>query len=215
METVLSFDVGGTYVRAGLFDKNAQLVRYVFQPSPAPDIKENKAEISAEAWWRAVCELAKELFRERENHIADVMGICVSSVTRTQFFLDENGTPLRPAIIWLDGRATAQADYLKETLQRMKEKNETADLGLINAYHPLSRIMWVKEKEPDVFTKTRWVLQPKDYVNYKLTEVVAGDLISSFAWAGMNKASTVVKVVARIKTENQFFFLIFFPPLLL
>ena len=73
METVLPFDIGGTSIRAGLFDRYAQPVKQVFRSSPPAEIKENAAEISAEAWWSAIFELAKELFSEKENNIAAVI----------------------------------------------------------------------------------------------------------------------------------------------
>ncbi len=179
METVLTFDIGGTAMRAGLFDTHAKLLKQVLRPSPSQKIKENAAEIFADAWWQTLCELVEELFHDPKIRIADVKGICISGVTRTQIFMDQDGNALRPAITWLDGRATEQAGRLNDRIQCLEPGNAPADQTRINAYHPLARFLWVKEQEPEVYRQTRWVLQPKDYVNYKLTGVAAGDLISS------------------------------------
>jgi xylulokinase len=179
METVLTFDIGGTSIRAGLFDRYAQVINQASRPSPPQWIKENAAEIPADDWWQAVCELTRVLFNEKESHTGDVKGICISGMTRSQIFLDRNGKPLRPAITWQDGRATAEAGRLKEVLQSLESGVTAGDSNPVNAYHPLVRLLWVKANEPEVYRLTQWVLQPKDYVNYKLTGIAAGDLISS------------------------------------
>ena len=69
-----------------------------------------------------------------------------------------------------------QAEKLVHAGAQLGSKGKT--FGPLNAFHTLARLLWVKENEPDVFAKLHVVLEPKDYLNYRLTGAYGGDLIS-------------------------------------
>lgn len=179
MDAILTFDLGGSSLRAALFDTKATLLKMVSCPVNNARGMLEQAEADPEVWWMALGALASELLEDKICAQAKICGIAITGITRTQIFLDTAGKVLRPAITWRDGRATAQAKRLQEMIKSSESYRTLGDHSPLSAYHPLARLLWVKEHEPTIMKQTRWVLQPKDFFNFRLTNMAAGDLISS------------------------------------
>ena len=81
--------------------------------------------------------------------------------------LDEKGEVLRKSIIWCDQRTAAEVDEMNEKLGREKLIEITANPALTG--WTAAKILWVKNNEPDIFSKCCHILLPKDYIRYKLT----------------------------------------------
>jgi xylulokinase len=176
INSVLTFDVGGSSIRAGIFNFKGELLKMMSCPMDTVVSESDWVEVDPEIWWASICTLASDLLSETETTI---MGIAISGIARTQIFLDANGNVLRPAMMFRDGRATKEAAHLSEIIESLEMVQRFGGNSPISAFHPVARIMWVKYNEPDILEKTCWVLQPKDYLNYKLTGAAGGDIISS------------------------------------
>ena len=81
---------------------------------------------------------------------------------------------LRPALIWCDQRTQPQCDWLTETIGFERLIELTANPALPN--FTLTKLLWVRDHEPEIFAKIRHVLCPKDYVRYRLTGEFAMDM---------------------------------------
>ena len=81
--------------------------------------------------------------------------------------LDENCEVLRPSIIWCDQRTGKECNELTEKLTREKLIEITANPALTG--FTASKILWVKNTEPEIFEKCRHILLPKDYLRFRLT----------------------------------------------
>jgi xylulokinase len=167
MQTVLAIDLGGTSLRAALVLPDGQAVALAARGHRIGD------EANPADWWRALGEVLAEL-PDAEVANAEVAGIGLCGFTRTQVLTDAAGTPLRPALCFTDGRATAEAAALAESIG----DGWTA----MTAYHPLARLAWVARHEPAVLAATRHVLQPKDWLALRLTGRATCDRIGN-AWA--------------------------------
>jgi xylulokinase len=88
--------------------------------------------------------------------------------------LDEAGAVLRPSLIWCDTRTQPQCDWLTEKIGYEKLIELTCNPALPN--FTLTKLLWVKEHEPEIFAKTRHIMCPKDYVRYRLTGEFAIDV---------------------------------------
>lgn len=86
----------------------------------------------------------------------------------------ESDELIRPAILWNDTRTGTQVEYLNETIGQDKITDYTGNIAFAGFTAP--KILWVKEHEPDNFKKIKYVMLPKDYLNYKLTKILATDL---------------------------------------
>jgi xylulokinase len=88
--------------------------------------------------------------------------------------LNEDGQVLRPALIWCDTRTQPQCDWLTEKIGYERLIELTCNPALPN--FTVTKILWVKEHEPEIFEKIRHIMCPKDYVRYRLTGEFAIDV---------------------------------------
>jgi xylulokinase len=88
--------------------------------------------------------------------------------------LDEKGAVLRPALIWCDTRTQPECDWLTEKIGYERLIELTCNPALPN--FTLTKLLWVKTHQPEIFLKIRHVMCPKDYVRYRLTGEFAIDV---------------------------------------
>lgn len=171
-------DVGTGGTRAVLVDERGQLIASASSEhqafrTPHP----GWAEQDPEDWWRAAQEAIREV-------LGAAKGVHVSAVGLTgqmhgAVMLDKDGKVLRPSLIWCDQRTGPQCDWLHEqfgggSVGREKLIELTANPALPN--FTLTRLLWVKEHEPEIFSRIAHILCPKDYVRFRLTGAYAMDV---------------------------------------
>ena len=172
MNVVLACDLGGSSFRAALIDdRGTTLVEHAV-PGPALNDHLGRSEVTAQAWWAQLVEAAARLAEQAPELFATVRGIAICGVTRTQVFLGHDGHKLRPAMTWKDARSDSIAARLRETLA------DHPEAARINAFHPLARLAWLAENEPENARALACVLEPKDYLNFCLTGQRASDPVS-------------------------------------
>lgn len=145
MMVVLGIDVGTGGVRAVAVDEAGTLVAEA-EAGLVSDRHEGAAhEQEPGDWWAGVCKVSR---------LGDfeVAGVAVTSTSGTLVLADACGSPVRPAILYDDGRSAAVG----------------AALG-VNASFSLAKAAWVRECEPEVWRRTRWILHPADWLTGKLT----------------------------------------------
>ncbi|ANQ53933.1 carbohydrate kinase [Thermosipho sp. 1063] len=168
MNYAISIDCGTQSLRALLFDENGKLhdiekITYVPYFSTKPGLAEQDVEI----YWNALSSSVKRLKERNKGKFSKVLGVSITTQRDTIVFVDKEGKPLRPAIIWLDQRKASQKNVLNFienigfSIIRMKK---TA----LRIYRR-SRPNWVMENEPDVWKKTHKILLLSGYLLYKLT----------------------------------------------
>ena len=178
MSVVLACDLGGSSFRAALIDRRGATLAQSTVAAPAghDGLAADGAavsEIAPSAWWSALVAAGAELARSEPALFAQVEAVAICGVTRTQVFLDRTGTPLRPAITWKDTRAAGAAARLKSVIDALHPEQ-----AALNAFHPLARLAWLREAEPAAFAALGCVLEPKDYLNFRLTGRRASDPVS-------------------------------------
>ncbi|HEV7339533.1 MAG TPA: FGGY-family carbohydrate kinase [Bosea sp. (in: a-proteobacteria)] len=173
MSVVLACDLGGTSFRAALVDAQGRIRAQSAIPGPVSVDAAGASEIEADAWWRLLIEACSGLVREAPELFDAVEAVAICGVTRTQVFIGRDGRPLRPAMTWKDTRSESAVVRLRERLDPAHP--ETA---AINAFHPLARLAWLGEAEPDTVRGLATVLEPKDYLNFRLTGRQASDPVS-------------------------------------
>ena len=82
-------------------------------------------------------------------------------------FLDENHRVLRKAILWNDTRTTKQCRQIEELVGKEDLHQEACNPALEGFTAP--KVFWVRENEPSIYAKTRWIILPKDYIRYRIT----------------------------------------------
>lgn len=173
MSIVLACDLGGTSFRAALVDDGGRVHAQCALAGPSSDDRAGGSEIDPDAWWQILIEAGAGLSHEAPELFARVEAVAICGVTRTQIFLGRDGRSLRPAMTWKDTRSEAVAARLRERLDPAHPES-----AAINAFHPLARLAWLREAEPESFAELACVLEPKDYLNFRLTGRQASDPIS-------------------------------------
>jgi xylulokinase len=107
--------------------------------------------------------------------VADAVAcIGLSGQMHGAVLLDAGGEVLRPSIIWCDQRTEAECRWLDETIGRARLLQFTSNPALTN--FTLTKLLWVRRHEPEVWGRVRHVLLPKDYVRFRLSGEYAIDV---------------------------------------
>ncbi|AOO79134.1 xylulokinase [Bosea vaviloviae] len=173
MSVVLACDLGGTSFRAALVDAQGVTLAESMILGPASLDQMGWSEIEPTAWWQILIEACSAIAKAQPALFSHVQAVAICGVTRTQVFLGRDGEPLRPAMTWKDTRSEAAATRLR---QRLGDAHPES--ARINAFHPLARLAWLREEEEATFLSLGSVLEPKDYLNFRLTGRQAGDPVS-------------------------------------
>ena len=126
------------------------------------------SEQDPEDWWRGAAEVLEEL------DAASAAGIGLSGQMHGLVALDAADRPLRPAILWNDGRTQAQCDEIEERIGFERLVELTGNRALAGFTAP--KLLWLAEHEPEVYGRIAHILLPKDYVRLKLTDEHAIDV---------------------------------------
>lgn len=162
MKYLLGIDVGTTSLKAALFDENAVCVKSVTKDYTL-ETKGDRVEFESSEYVRLTKEAISEISKD-----FSIYALSIDTQCETLILTDEAGKPLRNAIVWLDNRAAEQAEKIKEHFGE-KKVYEVTGQPEITATWPSSKLLWVKENEPDIFEKTKKVFLLEDYLLYALT----------------------------------------------
>ncbi len=164
---LIAHDLGTSGNKASLHDETGRLLAAVTVGYPTRYAADTTSEQDPQDWWRAVVAATRALLADGPVRADQVRGLCVSGQMMGAVLLDGAGAPVRPAMIWSDQRATAQAAQLESAI------GTTAGYQLTGhrfaATYTLPKLMWVRDNEPQVWAATRAVCVAKDYVNLLLT----------------------------------------------
>lgn len=165
---VIGLDAGTTCFKAGLYDRDLQTVAFASETYDLTYTPEGFIECNPDTYWDITCRLVRRLLEESGVSPAQVQGLSISSQGETLIFLDENGRPLRPAIVWTDARAAAEKDRLREQFPDPVLFEVTGQREMTAGW-PAAKWLWVREHEPQVAAKTRHLLLLGDYLAYRFT----------------------------------------------
>jgi len=118
-------------------------------------------------WWRA-CGLAVKKALERSGvRREEIACVGFSGQMHGAVLLDAAGEVVRPALIWCDQRTEKQSRELSEKFGTDRLIQLTCNPPLTN--FTLTKLLWVRENEPELWSRVRHIMLPKDYVRFRLT----------------------------------------------
>ena len=162
MANLLGVDVGTTSAKMVLFDENGNVLKSVSKEYSL-ETKGDTVELDPEKYWQMFSEGYAEI---KSEYTVDALS--VDTQCETLIVADESGTPLYNAIVWLDNRATLQAEKISERFGT-KTVYEVTGQPEITATWPACKLMWLRENEPEVFAKTKKIFLLEDFLLYRLT----------------------------------------------
>src|SRR3984885_3519304 len=172
---LLGIDVGTGGTRAVLIDRAGKVLgSFASEHAPIHSEHIGWAEQDPEDWWRAAREAIAGAMAASGLTGAEIEAVGLTGQMHGCVMLDANGKVLRPALIWCDQRTQPQCDWLTEKIGFERLIKLTCNPALPN--FTLTKLLWVREHQPDIFAKIAHVLCPKDYVRYRLTGEFAMDM---------------------------------------
>lgn len=158
----LGIDFGTTSVKAVLFDEKLNEIA-----TASEDYKVNASgnivELPAEKYWSLLQNALGTI-----GNKSSIDCLAIDTQCETLILTDEDGNPVRDAIVWLDNRATGEAEIIEKHFGR-KKVYEITGQPEVTATWPACKLLWVKRNEPEVWAKTKKIFLLEDYLLYKLT----------------------------------------------
>jgi xylulokinase len=171
----LGIDVGTGGTRAILIDRDGKVIASSSsEHAPIHSEHIGWAEQNPEDWWRAAKTAITGALASANAPGSQIEAIGLTGQMHGCVMLDAAGEVLRPALIWCDQRTQPQCDWLTEKIGFDRLIELTCNPALPN--FTLTKLLWVREHEPEIFARIAHVLCPKDYVRYRLTGEFAMDM---------------------------------------
>lgn len=161
----IGIDIGTSAVKFVLVDAAQDVLASLELPLQPVQPRPLWSEDDPEKWWAAVASGLDSLARDYAKSMSGIRGIGLSGQMHSAVLLDAADEPVRPAILWNDGRSAGEADELAQlglALQR-----ETGVLPMPGFTGP--KYLWLRRNEPEAVRRTRSLLLAKDFIRLKLT----------------------------------------------
>jgi xylulokinase len=187
----LGFDLGSSSVKACLIHADSGTVAasafYPEREMPIASPKPGFAEQQPEMWWENACLASRSVIQKAGISPGEVAAIGISYQMHGLVVIDKDLNVLRPSIIWCDSRAVEVGNQAMEAIGE-----EYALPHLLNSpgNFTASKLGWVKQNEPDVFSEVYKFMLPGDYLAMRMTgEVVTtpSGLSEGIFWDYVNK----------------------------
>ena len=168
----VGIDLGTSAVKLLLMDETGHIHKIVSKEYPLYFPNPGWSEQKPEDWYEQSMAGLKELLSECDK--SKVAGISFGGQMHGLVILDSDDNVIRPALLWNDGRAYEECDYLNNVIGKDKLSEYTANISFTGFTAP--KILWVKNKEPENFARIAKIMLPKDYLAYKLSGVHCTDV---------------------------------------
>jgi xylulokinase len=175
----IGIDLGSSRVKIMALDDAGESLGVALASYPTDSQRAGYAEQNPDRWWDALRLAMSELLARPALRGASVEALGLAGQMHGAVFLDAKGSAVRPALMWSDGRAEAEASEIEERIPRDELVARTGNRSNVSFTAP--KIMWVARHEPQVMARTCWIVQPKDALRVRLTGEVAGDVSDASA----------------------------------
>jgi xylulokinase len=166
----LGLDVGTSGVKAILIDAGGEVRASASSPLDLITPHPGWAEQEPEAWWQATIAAIHAVLGQQPGET--VAGIGISGQMHSSVFLDRSGGVIRPALLWCDGRTTAECAEITERAGGEEKLKEWVCNPALEGF-TLPKVLWLRNHEPAAFARLATVLLAKDYIRYRLTGELA------------------------------------------
>lgn len=201
---VIGIDVGTSGSKCIALAQDGEILASVTREYPLYQPREGWTEQDPDDWWNAVCESLKIIVEKVGDNKPE--GISFSGQMHGMVALDENNRPVRRALLWNDQRTQKQCDEITEMAGGLEKLLTYTNNQMITGYTG-SKIMWLKEEEPDLYEKVKVVVNPKDYIRYKLTGLLVTEVsdASGFGLFNVKERTWSYELIEKIGLKKEIF----------
>ncbi len=175
---ILAIDLGTSAVKVALVSVEGQVAAFAAEEIPVLYLPNGGAEQRVEDWWRAIKTATHEVLISAGVPTDDIVALNCTTQWSGTVAVDQAGQPLMNAIIWMDSRG---APYIERITNGPIKVARYSVWKLVHwirltggaPFHagkdPIAHILYLKHEQPDIYEKTWRFLEPKDYLNLRLT----------------------------------------------
>lgn len=168
MAYYLTADGGTESLRTRIFDLNGQCLASHAQPYKTNFLPGARAEQNPQDWWDALVTATRATIAKANIDASEIEAMAYATTCCTVVALDKNGDALRPALLWMDVRADAQADQVLATGDERLALNG-AGSGPVSAEWMIPKALWLKQNEPEIFSAAHTICEYQDYLTMRLS----------------------------------------------
>lgn len=165
---VLGIDYGTESCRVAIFGLDGKPIYFAATPYTTSHPRAGWAEQNPQDWWTALQASCHRALQGAGVSPAQIIGISYDATTMTVVAMDAKGQELRPAIMWMDVRATEQAARAEQSSSVARRYNGNGTAPATAEWYPF-KAAWLKEREPETYASAFRLVDAPDWVTYKLT----------------------------------------------
>ncbi|SFG86479.1 L-xylulokinase [Halopelagius inordinatus] len=199
---LLGVDAGLTNVKAAVFDAEGRERAVAVRPTPNERPEPNRVERDLSAFFRVTCETIREAVGSPDVDADRIAGVGIAGHGHGLYALDEAGDPIRDGITSLDSRASDVVASWRED-GRLEEVRDEIGYEPFVA-DPLSLLGWMKREEPDAYDDIDRILSCKDYLKYRLTDVVCTDEMEASVFYDVSRETYSETAFEILGLEDRF-----------
>jgi xylulokinase len=177
-ELLLGIDIGTTNIKAVLAAPDGRVVAQAQSDYSLQKLKPGWVEQNPEDWWKGAIAVTREAMRIASANPEQVAGIGASGQGCAVTLIDDSGSVVRPAIIWMDSRSEPQSEQLRrccnQDILRANGKSPAP-------YNSDPVLMWLQLHEPESIVAARCSLTTTGYIAFRLT----GEPVENFSDASI------------------------------
>jgi len=175
---VLAVDLGTGGPKVALVSATGRIAASAFEPVGLQLLPGGGAEQDPGAWWSAIVAATRRMISDGAVPVDSIVGVGCTAQWSGTVAAAQDGTPLRPAVIWMDSRGSRsikkQTSGLVNVLGYDIRKIQrwirlTGGAPGHSGKDPLAHILWIRDNEPDVYAATYKFLEPVDWLNQRLS----------------------------------------------
>ncbi|HJH55012.1 xylulokinase [Brachyspira hyodysenteriae] len=213
MNYYIGIDLGTSSVKALIMSENGKIAALSQKDYDFDKPYYDFAEQDVNVWWQSTVFTIKDSLNQLRKIDSNykISGLSFSGQMHGLVALDKNGNVLRKAILWCDSRSVKELDYINNIvgLEKIMQINHSPEaVGFL-----LPSLLWIKNNEPNIYEKIYKVILPKDYIRYKLTDIIASDITDAAATGvfDSDNSSWSDYIIEKLNLERNIFPDIFYP----
>ncbi|MCD6585153.1 MAG: FGGY-family carbohydrate kinase [Desulfobacteraceae bacterium] len=194
---ILAVDLGTSGPKSALVSTAGKVIESAFIENDLFLLPDGGAEQDPDQWWETILETFKILLNKKRVPPEDIIAVSCSTQWSGTVAVDRNGNHLTNALIWLDSRGSQHVKEISDGFVKVEGYGIskiarwlrlTGGAPSLSGKDSIAHILYIKNKQPDIYRKTYKFLEPKDYINLRLTGKFAASFDSiTLHWVTDNR----------------------------
>ena len=179
-ELLLAIDQGTSGAKITVFDLEGCVIAENKKDYETFYPAEGYVEQDCEQWWQVIAQGIKEMFDQKAVLPQEIKGIGIDGTSWAMIPIDKEGAVLHKTLIWLDRRASSEAEWMKEVAGEQELIQISGNP--VDASYITPKILWFKKQYPKLYEKTYKFLQSNGFLVYRLTGEVSQDMSQGYGF---------------------------------